>query len=80
MLDGTTVPPNKAWTNLIPTETTEEFYLPLYKFNFGPGSKNGCRDVAKRKMCSIFSAIYVFAYVGFTFNLIHFTILKKIGW
>ena len=53
MLDDVTVSPTKAWTNLIPTESTDEFYLPLYKFIFGPGSKNGCRGVAKRKMYSI---------------------------
>ena len=39
--------PGRTFLSLVPTDSMEEFYLPLTAFDFSANSKNGCRDCPK---------------------------------
>ena len=47
VMDGADIPMHKQHMTVIPTESLEEFYLPLAAFNMTASAKNGCGVLKK---------------------------------
>ena len=63
-------PEGKEYLNLIPIDSMEEFYMPLYAFDFSKDSKNGCggsksETVLKFHLITNIQTMFIFFNIRF---------------
>lgn len=77
-------PEGKEYLNLIPIDSMEEFYMPLYAFDFSKDSKNGCggsksETVLKFHLITNIQTMFIFSTSGLTVLFVVIVTLDDVG-